>query len=241
MKNVLRNIKNRLVLQPFSLFLSITTFISLVSGCSVSGTYIYHNVDNFYYEKFCRDGRYIEKYVGMYSRPEYVYGYWKRSGDTVIVDIISPQVKYSFDSLAHIEEKFIENTDKTCFKVQFPDTTFGFEVIINDKKVYNSNSDSLCIPHQSIKKFLIRDFFVWTAYNIKDTTNNFFSISFTSYGYVSNMDTLVDPITKFLKKGRSLYPLHPYNSEPYYFQFKKVFYDNRKYYKNSGFCNEKKQ
>ena len=140
----------------------------------------------------------------MYSRPEYVYGYWKRSVDTIIVDIISPQVKYSFDSLAHIEEKFIENTDKTCFKVQLPDTTFGFNVIINDNKMYESNSDSLCIPHQTVKNFKIQEFTIWIAYKVKDTSNNFFSISFTSYGYFSNMDTLVDPITKFFKKRTKL-------------------------------------
>ena len=238
MKNLLQNIINHLALQDFLLVLVATTFISLISGYGVPGVYVYHNVDNYYYEKFCRNGKYIEKYVGMYLRPEYVYGYWKRSGDTIIVDIISPQVKYSFDSLAQIEEKFIEKTDKTYFKVQMPDTTFGFNVIINDNKVYESNSDFLCTPHQTVNKFEIRNLYTWTAYKVEDTKNNFFSISFSSFGYVSNKDTLVDPVTKFLKMGQSLNPLSPYNSEPYYFRFKKVFYDKRKYYKNSGFCNK---
>ncbi len=218
-------------------------FIFILEGCK-SKVYIAKGVDTFTYIKFCKNGKYVERHIGMFSKGrEYIYGYWQKKNDTIFIKYLYPKVYFSYDSLAKIEEKTVKNVKNICFKVKFPDTLFGFRVYINQKG-YQSNSDTLCIPYQSFKKFKILGFNTWTNHIIKHPSANFFTVNFAKNYFVPQLkDTIIDPTMKYLKRGSKLIPLNLYTSEPFDSEtsfLKRVIFDKYKFYKEFPFCYKKK-
>ncbi len=231
------------ILSGVTLF-GILFFISILEGCK-SKVYIAKGVDAFTYIKLCKNGKYVERNIGMFSKGrENIYGYWQKKNDTIFVKYLYPKIYFSYDSLAKIEEKTVKNAKNICFKVNFPDTLyFGFSLVIN-KKTYRSNSDTLCVPKQSFNQFDIYGFNTWTNYVIKDSSANFFTVNFAKNYFVPQLkDTIIDPIMKYLIHGRKLIPLNPYTSEPFDSEtnyLKRVIIDKYKFYKKVHFCYEKK-
>ncbi len=223
--------------------LYITTIIALLIisyGCR-TGVYVSSGPHSSTFIKLCKNGKFIRKYSGWSMEEKYAYGYWMKKNDTIVLKIAHPTPKFFYDSLATVKEKVIDKIDKTCFKVSFPDTLFGFNVYIN-KKEYKSTSDSLCIPRQKINSFKIKGMLSWMEYIVKNPSTNYFIITFKK-NYLPPQPTenvIIEPSTKFIKKGKKLFPLDPYTLKPTKYYLKRKFIDNYKLYKEIPFCKNKK-
>lgn len=154
----------------------------LFSACSaqknIVGKYV-HKVPGWINSEMIvkSDSTFIYTYQSGLEKTE-VRGIWKKNGDIITLNSIKQPPQ---DSLL-VKESKIKNSDSIKFKLtNFINEPVAFAVIINpldSSQVIGVNEDGIGFMknNNKLKKFIIVYLGHQYAYNVKDTTNNYFDI-----------------------------------------------------------------
>ena len=197
--------------------LSIITIILVFDSCSQKG--VYYRITNHDYDKIILyESHNFIRVTKFYSEIDTFWGMWKIYGDTLHLEIDTPNVFFNKNYLSTVEESHIKDElDSIYFESYYNNGNPAPFVIIkmneNENNIYSNEVGKIKIKKNRILKFEVGSTFTLAniKYKVKDTSSNHFIIRLH---YITNSNgqfKAIEPTTQFILRKRKMFPISKYH------------------------------
>ncbi len=206
--------EKRIIIKYF-LFIIVIFQIS----CNIK-TYEKSSYEDHYTLIFNKKEKHFIEYLQYTNFKDTFCGTWENKDDTILLNIKSPDVVFSYKRDSSVEEYNKLNSDSIIFKV-----SEYANIYLNDNinSLQTDTTGYLKIKKNKLNNFTVNTFSDEIIYKVKDTLSDYFIVNTLPNTFDNYSILRVNPTIQFIKKKKNLIPVIN-DSLMYEYKFKKKFF-----------------